>query len=1208
VGGELQIIRSKGVFFAGPAVRKIVENRKNPGDPALRELLERLGRGEQRIAVGGLEGSARTFLMALLFRQLRRPLIVISPTEKEAEACVRDLSLFLGEDQAVLLPSWDLLTTDMFAFQRETELARLEVFHRLAYGGPAVLVIPARALMQKVIPREVLEGYVGWISVGDIRERDELVRKLTEGGYGRVTLVEGRGEFSVRGNMIDLYSPSAPHPFRLEFFGDELESIRVFDEATQRSIQELAEFMLFPAREVILTPARRERAVRNIRRRSNELELPRAVKDKLAEMIATGLGSAVNPLFHSLFYDSGDGFQIRPHDAGDHGLGTLFDYLPAAGLLVLDDPLAVGQAEEKIENDLDRFLLKAHDQERFHLEKEAAYMTAAEVSGRRQGMRQLHLEGLALGTGDDARPSVRFHLERDIAVGGTAGTEAEEAGLLRPLAEKIRGWLGEGNRVVFVCGGQECMQRMGQLLARYDLPVRKGIGPFLDGIEGDGLPGALLLREGRVNGGFHLPGMNLVILSEEEIFGKKVLRRRDRPAREGYFLKTFGELAEGDFVVHTEQGIGRYRGLQKLTAGGIENDFLLIEYQENDRLYLPVDRIDQIQRYVGPDGFVPKVDKLGGTSWETIKERVKKSVREVAEELVAIYAAREVMDREAFAAPDRIYDEFCASFEFEETPDQAKAIEDIHLDMDGGKPMDRLICGDAGFGKTEVAMRASLRAALDGKQVAVLVPTTILAEQHHQTFSQRLKLYPIRVEVLNRFRTKAEQREILDGLARGAVDIVIGTHRLLQKDVTFRNLGLVIIDEEQRFGVTHKEKLKKLRTLVDVLTLTATPIPRTLHLSLVGIRDLSIINTAPEDRLQVKTHVLEFNEEVIADAIRQELARNGQVFFLHDRVRSIFTMARLVQKLVPEAQMGVVHGQMTPKEIEGAMARFVRREDNVLVCTTIIGAGLDIPTANTIIINRADRFGLAQLYQIRGRVGRSKEEASAYLLVPKGAMLSRDAQKRLQVIMDFTEPGSGFRIASNDLEIRGAGSLLGISQSGHVSAVGYELYTELMEKAIREIKGEPAPEEEVRPEIHLGIPAFIPEAYMADEHRRLVTYKRVSLSATDEDLDGIRDELLDCYGLVPAEVENLLAVIGIRNLLKGLKGRKMGYDGRAMSVFLQEKSPVDPRRIIEMYRRKIRGVQLTPDCKLTIPMPGLEGPEILTRARELLRELRAGNG
>jgi transcription-repair coupling factor (superfamily II helicase) len=1187
-------------------------------------LLELLDRGDEKVAVGGLEGSARAFLMALLFRQQHRPLIVISPTEKEAEGRVRDLALFLGDDQAVLMPSWDLLTTDMFAFQRETELSRLEVFHRLAYGGPAVVVIPARSLMQRVIPRKALECYAEWISVGDIRERDELVRKLTEGGYGRVTLVEGKGEYSVRGNMIDLYPPSSLHPFRLEFFGDELESIRTFDTATQRSIQELAEFMLFPAREVILTSERREKAVRGIRRRSNELELPRAVKDQLAEMIATGLGSAVNPVFHSLFYDSGERFEICPHIdpramgndlksvpiTANCGLGTLFDYLPPAGLMVLDDPLAIAQEQEKIENDLDRFLLKAHELGRFHLEKSAAYLTAAEVLERQQRMKQLHLEGLALGTGDDRGRSIRFHLERDVAFGRPAGTEAEETGLLQPLAEKIRGWLGEGERVVFVCGGQECMQRMGLLLARYDLTVRKETGPFLDGIDGDGFeippgtPGVLVLREGRIGGGFHLADMNLVILSEEEIFGKKVLRRRARPAREGYFLKSFGELTEGDFVVHTEQGIGRYRGLQKLTAGGIENDFLLLEYQENDRLYLPVDRIDQIQRYIGPDGFVPRVDKLGGASWETVKERVKKSVREVAEELVSIYAAREVMSRDAFAAPDRIYDEFCATFEFEETPDQAKAIDEIHLDMNGGKPMDRLICGDAGFGKTEVAMRASLRAALDGKQVAVLVPTTILAEQHHQTFSRRLKTYPIRVEVLNRFRTKAEQREILDGLARGTVDIVIGTHRLLQKDVTFRNLGLVIIDEEQRFGVSHKEKLKKLRTLVDVLTLTATPIPRTLHLSLVGIRDLSIINTPPEDRLPVKTHVLEFNEEVIVDAIRRELARNGQVFFLHDRVRSIYTMARLVQKLVPEAKVGVVHGRMKPTEIEEAMAWFVRREDNVLVCTTIIGSGLDIPTANTIIINRADRFGLAQLYQIRGRVGRSKEEAFAYLFVPKGAMLSRDAQKRLQVIMDFTEPGSGFRIASNDLEIRGAGSLLGISQSGHVSSVGYELYTELMEKAIREIKGEPAPEEEPRPEIHLGIPAFIPESYMADEHRRLVTYKQVSLAANDEDLAGIRAELLDCYGPVPAEVENLLAVIGIRDLLKGLRGLRMGYDGKAMSVFLQQKSPVDPTRIMEMYRRKIRGVQLTPDLKLTIPMPGLEGQEILTRARDLLRELR----
>jgi transcription-repair coupling factor (superfamily II helicase) len=1179
-------------------VRKIVDDIKKPHDPAIRKILERVACGDNRIVVDGLNGAAAAFLVACLFRHFRKPVILIVATEKEGIACFKDLSFFLSNREAFLMPSCELLTTDVFAFQREEELARMEVLHRLTYGEPAVVVIPVRALMQKVIPRKVLEEYSEWISVGDIRERDELTRKLTEGGYIRETLVEGRGEFSIRGNVVDLFPPMANHPFRLEFFGDELESIRIFDEVSQRSMSELAEFMLFPTREVILASGRRERAVYNIRRRSNDLELPRGTKVKLAEMVSAGLGASVNPLFYPLFYD--------PVNADDHetqGMDTLLDYLPGVDLLVMNDPFAIEQSQVKIENDIDKFLMKARSEERFYLEKESSYLTAAEAADCVQSMRQIRIGGLDLSVKETSNSAIRFYVEPVTVADGAVMTASGEDSVLHRLAEKIRGWVGEGNRVIVVCGGEECIQRTGHLLAQYNLPLRKSAGAFFDGTETGESAAGLFLREGRISGGFHLPGMKLVILSEEEIFGKKVLRRRVRPAREGYFLKSFGELTEGDCVVHTEHGIGRYHGLQKLTAGGIENDFLLIGYQDQDRLYLPVDRIDQIQRYIGPDGFVPKIDKLGGASWEAVKEKVKKSVREMADELVSIYAAREVMDREPFSAPDRIYQEFCASFEFEETPDQARAIEDIHADMSGGKPMDRLICGDAGFGKTEVAIRASLRAALDGKQVAVLVPTTILAEQHYQTFSRRLKPYPIRVDVLNRFRTKMEQQSILDGLNRGTVDIVIGTHRILQKDVNFRNLGLVIIDEEQRFGVSHKEKLKKLRTLVDVLTLTATPIPRTLHLSLVGLRDLSIINTAPEDRLPVKTHVLEFNEEVITDAIRQELARNGQVFFLHDRVRSIFTVARLIQKLVPEALVGVVHGQMTPKEIEGAMTRFVRAESNVLVSTTIIGSGLDIPTANTIIINRADRFGLAQLYQIRGRVGRSKEEAYAYLLVPKGVMLSRDAQKRLQVIMDFTEPGSGFRIASNDLEIRGAGNLLGASQSGYVSAVGYELYTELMDKAIREIKGASPQEEEVKPEIHLGIPAFIPEHYMTDEHQRLLTYKRISLAGSDEDLDDLRAELLDRYGLIPPEVESLLSIIGIRNLLKTLRGKRMGYDGKTMSLFLQENSPVDPLRIIDLYRRKVRGVQLTPDLKLMIPMPDLKGIDILNRARDLLHEL-----
>ena len=532
-----------------------------------------------------------------------------------------------------------------------------------------------------------------------------------------------------------------------------------------------------------------------------------------------------------------------------------------------------------------------------------------------------------------------------------------------------------------------------------------------------------------------------------------------------------------------------------------------------------------------------------------------------------------------------------------------KAIEEIHQDMDDVKPMDRLICGDAGFGKTEVAIRSAFRAVMDGKQVAVLTPTTILAEQHYQTFTRRFEDFPVRVGLLNRFKKPAEQKKIVEELNNQTIDIVVGTHRLLQKDVAFKDLGLVIIDEEQRFGVAHKEKLKKMRTLVDVLTLSATPIPRTLHLSLVGIRDLSVINTPPRDRVSIRTYVMEFDEDAIKTAVEKELARQGQVFFVHDRVRSIYAIARLVQRLVPHAKVGVVHGQMKPADIEKTMAGFIRQENNVLVCTTIIGSGLDISTANTIIINRAEKFGLAQLYQIRGRVGRSSREAFAYLLLPQGAILSRAAMKRLQVIKEFSDPGSGFRIAYNDLEIRGGGSVLGMSQSGHISAVGYELYTELIEKTIREIKGEKTEEEDWMPEIQLGISAFIPEDYVPDVHQRLILYKRISLAANDEDIRAIENELLDCYGEMPRVTDNLLRVISIRNVLKPLKGKKMGYDGKYLYIFFRENSPVDPGKIIALYRKKIKELRFTRDHKLFVPAPAAADMDILVQADMLLKML-----
>jgi transcription-repair coupling factor (superfamily II helicase) len=1188
------------VILGFSSVRKII-TRKNPEDiEPIHDLLKWIDDGLTNIDVTGLDGAGRSFLVSLVFKRREGPLLVVCPDEKEAVAFARNLKLFLGEEHVFHYPSLDFLTIDMFALQREEELSRLEVLAHLQVDHQIIVIASANALMQKVMPVSEFNKNLQIISAGDTINRDEFGTRLMAQGYKRESLVEEKGEFSIRGNIIDVFPPTEKNPLRLEMLGDEIESVRTFNASSQRSIGTSSAFLLPPAGEVIMDSSTLDLAVRNIRRRSDELSLPRELRNRLIAAVQEGLTNSFNPIFLPLFYES---YDTEKGLSGDK-LSGLFDYLAGNTVIFLDDPLAVRQAMQNAELSLDKLLYKTKSNGKFYLEKENIYFSLEAVTAGLQNFMHVSLSGLRLEPENNNEPVV-FETERFTCATEPLTGEIKEDTSLRMTAEKIRSWLTRGMLIFFFCPAPEDVQRMKGLLLSYDLPVEtlSAEGPILDIVEQWEGNARLVLREGEISSGFVWPAMKQVFLSEEEIFVKKAPRRRVRPVREGYFIKSFGDLREGDFVVHTDFGIGIYRGLKKITVKKIENDFLVIEYLDGDKLYIPVNALERIQRYVGPDGYVPKIDRMGGTSWEAVKEKVKKSVREYAEELVAIYAAREALERKSFAPPDRIYEEFCSTFEFEETPDQVKAFEDVHLDMDDYKPMDRLICGDAGFGKTEVAIRSAFRAVMDGKQVAVLVPTTILAEQHYQTFARRFKDFPVRVDVLNRFKKPAEQKKILKELQDQKIDIVVGTHRLLQKDVEFKDLGLVIIDEEQRFGVSHKEKLKKMRTLVDVLTLSATPIPRTLHLSLVGLRDLSIINTPPEDRVSIKTYVLEFDEDIIKTAIEKELARQGQVFFVHDRVRSIYSIARLIQRLVPQASVGVVHGQMKPAEIEKTMTGFIRQDCDVLVCTTIIGSGLDIPTANTIIINRAEKFGLAQLYQIRGRVGRSSREAFAYLLLPKGVMLSREAMKRLQVIKEFSEPGSGFRIAYNDLEIRGGGNLLGISQSGHISAVGYELYTELMEKTIREIKGEKIEEEELMPEIQMGISAFIPEDYVQDVHQRLVLYKRISLLGSDEEIHAMKNELQDCYGEMPSPVDNLLRVIRMKNNLKPLKGKKMGYDGKYLYVFFRDDSPIDPLKIMALYRKKINDLRFTPDYKLFYPAPSLSENDILNHADMLLKML-----
>jgi len=1180
-------------------LRKIIDKKRLPDAPPLRELYERIGGRTPVVDVRGLAPAARPLATALVYEQFDRTIVVVCPTPREAELFARDLGLFLGPDTVLHYPPLDFLSIDMFALQREEELARLSALTRLQVEGRRIFVTSFTALMQKVMPLAEFQRYLKILAAGDPLLLQEFPARLAAGGYSRVALVEEPGEFSLRGNILDIFPPTEKAPLRLEIAGDDIETIRRFDAATQRSGQAVDAFVLGPAGEILVDDVRQNRAVRNVRRRADDLDLPRDLRNRLVETLRRESATFVNPIFLPLFYEDAD------DPAGAETLSCVFDYLPSDALFFLSDPLAIDQTAQSAAAAIDKLLYKARAAGRFYLESANLYLSRETLAARLAGFQQIRLIGLALDDAASAVPFVTIAAPAETTGGETPTGEVREEALLRHTAQKIQARLAAGQTVFFFSPTPEDAARMKHLLEGCALPVRllPADAPLLSALRDGAGDTGLFLREGKISGGFSLEALGLAFVSEEELFVRKTVRRRSRPQREGYFLKSFGDLAEGDFVVHRDFGIGRYRGLKKISVVKIENDFMVIEYAEGDKLYLPVNALDRIQRYLGPDGHPPKIDKMGGTSWDAVKERVRKSVRDVAEELVAIYAAREALERKAFAPPDRLYEEFCATFEFEETPDQARAIEDIHADMDDAKPMDRLICGDAGFGKTEVALRAAFRAVLDGRQAALLAPTTILAEQHYATFSRRLADFPVRVEALNRFKSAADVKKTLADLRLGRVDIVVGTHRLLSKDVEFNNLGLVIIDEEQRFGVTHKEKLKKLRTLVDVLTLSATPIPRTLHLSLVGIRDLSIINTPPQDRRPIKTYVLEFDEDTIRTAVDAELHRGGQVFFVHDRVRSIYSVARLVQRLVPNARVGVVHGQMKPAEIEKTMAGFIRRECDVLVCTTIIGSGLDIPSANTIFINRADRFGLAQLYQIRGRVGRGSEEASAYLLLPRGALFSRDAMRRLQAIKEFSDPGSGFRIAYNDLEIRGGGNLLGLSQAGHISAVGYELYTELMERTVREIQGQPAPAEEEQPEISLGVSAFLPEDYVEDVHQRLILYKRISHAGTAGDLAEIRDELADCYGPLPEAARNLLRVIGLRNTLKPLAARKMGADGKFLYLYFKESSPLDPARITALGRKKIKDLRFTPDFKLFWPVRTAGASDLLDRAEDLLKML-----
>lgn len=1151
-------------------------------------LLEAL-RHDRRVRAQGLRGSSRAFLLARLLRVVGRPVLVLTATLTEARRFADELRFFAGsaggesspgEPSVVVYPGWEAAPFEGIPPVPEVSSRRIAALYRASQPGPFALVAPVSAVLQRAVPAGVIEGAGVSLAVGADLHRETFVRRLVEAGYHTVGQVEERGEVSLRGGIVDVFAPFYPNPLRIELFGDQIESIRAFDTDTQRSTQRMAEAVVLPAREAVAAPKTLERAAALLRARCRELGLPRAKTAEALENLRSSAASALRDVLYPYFYG---------------GAVPLWEHLPPGSLVVFDEAAPVEERARELFEEIRFSYARAVEREQVVPAVGEVYLGPGEWEEFAATAPRLDLEELETSGG--AVRTIAFSTQSNQDLTSALRQNRGSDRLLTPLVDEIARCRERGQALWLAARSSGAVQRLRDLLGSYG--VRLGEAePFPEEPPKDG---RLHVAVGKLARGFRFPAKGIAVVTETEILGEKV-RRSPTVERRG-FRSTLADLGPGDAIVHQDFGVGLYRGLVRLEVGGEEGDYLHLEYADGDRLYLPVTRIGLVQKYSGPGDGLPRLDKLGGKAWEKARRKAQEGIEKMALELLELYARRQLVTRPAYPPQDLAYREFEATFPYEETADQLSAIEDVLRDLEGPHPMDRLICGDVGYGKTEVAIRATFRAVMSGRQAAVLVPTTVLAAQHFQSFRKRFEGYPLTVEMLSRFVSPAEQKEILGRVANGVVDVVVGTHRLLQRDLRFKDLGLVVVDEEHRFGVSHKERLKQLRARVDVLTLSATPIPRTLNMGLSGVRDLSVIETPPADRLAVRTSLARFDDEVIREALQRELNRGGQVYFVHNRVQSIDAMAEHVSRLVPGARVGIGHGQMRERDLEQVMERFVAGGLDVLVCTAIIESGLDIPRANTIVINRADLFGLADLYQLRGRVGRSNLRAYAVLLVPEEAELTGDARKRLQTLQEFTELGAGFKIATHDLEIRGAGELLGKAQSGQMAAIGFDLYSELLEEAVRRLRGEPV-EKAPEPEIRLRVPAHFPLGYVEDPRSRLVLYERLTRVGAVGEVDELRYELIDRYGPVPLPVENLLEVMKIRRLLLDLRATGLDYTGRDLVLSFGDEPRMDPARVLALVQEAPASFRVTPDNRVLWGVGGLEGPEVLSAARELLNRLR----
>jgi transcription-repair coupling factor (superfamily II helicase) len=1161
--------------------------------PPLVPFLDAVRSGTRNLAFSGLRGGATPLAIAMALLELDGPAIVVVPDPAAARTILRDLKFFLGGDESeaakrlMLYPALDVSPFESISPHNGLTARRIGALSRLLEPrGNVIVVVTIEALMEKAPPRSFISEQTLTVRVEDLIERDDFVLELAKAGYTSAPLTEDSGDFSVRGGIIDLFCPLHDWPLRIELDDIEVESLRFFDPSRQVSKKRIEKAEICPARAIALSAEAKARFASGVKELADTHGLPKSRRDQLTDQIEAGILFPGVEFFLPLFHES---------------LSTVLDYLPKNGACFIFEPSLVEAAGDKFEEKLTKRHERARDAGKPCVDIEDLYLTFDQLESALESRRRIHL-GLDAYTDDPT--AGKFHLE----VGGHEKlreeilnvAQAEEP--LTPLVERIRKVLGAQGRCVLVCSTPSGADRMERMLERFEFEARAETDArFRDSLSR--MPGTrkVPILLGELSAGFSLPNDRFQVICEEEIFGRK--KRSEAVAKfRGEAIASFADISEDDPIVHQTHGVGFYRGLVQLEVLNVIGEYLHLEYARGDKLYLPVHRLSQVHRYVGA-GSAPVVDRLGGLTWEKVKKKAKAAARKIAKELLALYAKRKSRPGFAFAQPDHSFSEFEATFPYDETPDQVTTIGDVVNDMTKVEPMDRLVCGDVGFGKTEIALRAACLAVLSGKQVAVLVPTTTLAFQHHQNFAERFRPFGANVEMLSRFSAPKNVKKTLEGLGNGRVDVVVGTHKLLGKKVKFKDLGLLVVDEEQLFGVVQKEQIKKLKEQVDVLSMTATPIPRTLNMALSGIRDLSVINTPPEDRLAIRTYVSTWDEDTLREAMNRELSRGGQVFFVHNRIKTIDGIADHVRRLAPKARIRIAHGQMDAETIENIMIDFSRHEIDVLVSTAIIGSGLDFPQANTIFVHRADILGLAQLYQLRGRVGRSKRRAYCYLIIPGEKAVTAQARKRLAVLRTFTELGSGYKVAVRDMEIRGAGNLLGGEQSGNITAVGFELFLELLETEVRRIKGEIV-EIPMETEVTLAVPSYLPNDYVEQVSHRLSLYKRLADAADLDEVAELEFEIKDRFGLLPEPVENLIEVVRIKLAANKMSITSIESGPEAVTYTFDDKTPVRTSTLVELATAEANRFTLSPNGRLIEKTRDSKPADLIDIVKKTLQRLK----